>query len=59
MEEGKLKYSSYCYKGVPIKGQDVGLSAKQLQARLDKNLLVSQNQKVKIVEPVGRLRIKR
>lgn len=34
VEEGELKYSSYSYHGVPIKGQDVGFTAKQLQMRL-------------------------
>jgi hypothetical protein len=38
LEEGKIKYSSYSYQGVPIKGQDVGFTAKQLQARLEINL---------------------
>ena len=44
IEEGRLKYSSYSYQGVPIKGQDVGFTAKQLQARLDKNLEVKKEQ---------------
>ncbi|MGX5858595.1 relaxase/mobilization nuclease domain-containing protein [Dyadobacter jiangsuensis] len=35
LEEGKIKYSSYSYKGVPIKGQDVGFTAKQLQNGLN------------------------
>lgn len=38
MEEGTLKYSSYIYKGVPIKGQDVGFTAKQLAFNLEKNI---------------------
>lgn len=37
VDEGKIKYSSYCYQGVPIKGQDVGFTAKQLQVVFDKN----------------------
>ncbi|MEO6282410.1 MAG: relaxase/mobilization nuclease domain-containing protein [Dyadobacter sp.] len=47
VEEGKLKYSSYSYQGVPIKGQDVGFTAKQLQARLDKNLEFKKEQQIK------------
>ena len=47
VEEGKLKYSSYSYQGVPIKGQDVGFTAKQLQARLDKNQQLVQEQEKK------------
>jgi len=35
VEEGKLKYSSYNYQSVPIKGQDVGFTAKSLQSRFD------------------------
>jgi hypothetical protein len=42
-EEGKLKYSSYSYQGVPIKGQDVGFTAKQLQRKIEGNLLVNKN----------------
>jgi len=38
MEEGKLKFSSYSYQGVPIQGRDAGFTAQELQARLDKNL---------------------
>jgi len=34
LQEGRLKYSSYCYKGVPVKGQDVGFTSEQLQRRL-------------------------
>ncbi|GGC14948.1 relaxase/mobilization nuclease domain-containing protein [Dyadobacter sediminis] len=37
IEEGRLKHSSYSYQNVPIKGQDVGFTAKHLQDRLDKN----------------------
>ncbi|SDF96352.1 Relaxase/Mobilisation nuclease domain-containing protein [Dyadobacter soli] len=33
VQNGKLKYSSYRYKGVSIKGQDVGFTAKQLEAK--------------------------
>ena len=44
VEEGKLKYSSYSYQGTPIKGQDVGFTAKQLQARLDKNQEIKKEQ---------------
>lgn len=35
VDKGSLKYSSYRYQGVPIKGQDVGFTAKQLQSRFD------------------------
>jgi hypothetical protein len=38
LDGGKLKYSSYSYQGVPIKGQDVGFTAKQLRAQFDRNL---------------------
>lgn len=38
VEEGKLKYSSYWYRGVPIKGQDVGFTAKHIQGKLESNL---------------------
>lgn len=31
VEDGNVKYSSYCYSGIALKGQDVGFSAKQLQ----------------------------
>jgi hypothetical protein len=58
LETGKLKYSSYCYQGVPIKGQDVGFTAKQLQARLDKNLLKNQVEKFKPQESMGKRRIR-
>ena len=34
VQEGKLKYSSYRYQGVAIKGQDVGFTAKRLQIQL-------------------------
>ena len=44
IEEGKLKYSSYSYQGVPIKGQDVGFTAKQLQSRFDTELEIKNNQ---------------
>ncbi|HEV7347424.1 relaxase/mobilization nuclease domain-containing protein [Telluribacter sp.] len=59
LEGGKLKYSSYCYQGIPIKGQDVGFTAKQLQARLDKNLLISEDHKIKSLERLGRPKLKR
>lgn len=58
LEEGKLKYSSYCYQGVPIKGQDVGFTARQLQASLDKNLLKMEVEKVKPTESVGRRKMR-
>jgi hypothetical protein len=58
LEEGKLKYSSYCYQGVPIKGQDVGFTARQLQARLDKNLLIKEVEKVKPQESMGRRKMR-
>lgn len=58
LEEGKLKYSSYCYQGVPIKGQDVGFTARQLQARLDKNLLKKEAEKVIPQESFGKRRIR-
>ena len=35
VENGNLKYSSYSYGGVPIKGQDVGFTAKQLQSQIN------------------------
>jgi hypothetical protein len=35
MKEGSLKYSSFSYKGVAIKGQDVGFTAKMLQRQID------------------------
>jgi hypothetical protein len=44
LEDSKLKYSSYSYHDVPIKGQDVGFTAKQLQARLEKNQQLSLEQ---------------
>ncbi|GAB3179667.1 relaxase/mobilization nuclease domain-containing protein [Telluribacter humicola] len=59
LEGGKLKYSSYCYQGVPIKGQDVGFTAKQLQTRLDKNLLMVEDSKTKITESVVRPKLGR
>lgn len=37
VEEGKLKYSSYNYRGTFIKGQDVGFSSKLLQKRFLEN----------------------
>jgi len=37
-EDGRLKYSSYHYRGTLIKGQDVGFTAKQLAALLKANL---------------------
>lgn len=40
VEDGKLRYSSYVYQGVPVKGQDVGFTAKQIQILLDENLEV-------------------
>jgi hypothetical protein len=38
VDEGKIKYSSYSFQGVPIKGQDVGFTAKQLQSKFDRNI---------------------
>ncbi|KAA0990410.1 relaxase/mobilization nuclease domain-containing protein [Dyadobacter aurulentus] len=38
--DGELKYSSYIFQGVPLSGQDVGFTAKQLQKQLDRNALV-------------------
>lgn len=35
--DGRFKYSSYSYRGVSLKGQDVGFTSKVLQNRLDKN----------------------
>lgn len=58
LEEGKLKYSGYCYQGVPIKGQDVGFTARQLQARLDKNLIKMEAEKGKPTESVGRRKMR-
>lgn len=58
LEEGKLKYSSYRYQGVPIKGQDVGFTARQLQASLDKNLLEKAAEKVKSQESPGRRKMR-
>lgn len=46
LDEGKIKYSSYSYQGVPIKGQDVGFTAGQLQIRLNKSLEVKRGQKL-------------
>lgn len=40
VEKGALRSSSYRYKGVRIKGQDVGFTAKQLQAKFEKVSLV-------------------
>lgn len=37
VEKGKLQYSSYSYEGVPIKGQDVGFTSRQLRSKLEKN----------------------
>lgn len=37
VEAGRLKYSSYSYKDVPIKGQDVGFTAKRLSLKMGKN----------------------
>ncbi|QRR02624.1 relaxase/mobilization nuclease domain-containing protein [Dyadobacter sandarakinus] len=37
MEDGKLKYTSYHYSGISLKGQDVGFSARQLQNLLEEN----------------------
>lgn len=37
VEAGMLKSSSYSYRGVQIKGQDVGFSAKLLQTKLNDN----------------------
>jgi hypothetical protein len=34
---GKLEYSSYMYQDTTLKGQNVGFTARQVQARLDKN----------------------
>lgn len=48
METGKLKYSSYSYQGVPIKGQDVGFTARQLQSRLDSNSIIKKGKKLQI-----------
>jgi hypothetical protein len=50
VEEGKLKYSSYSYQGIPIKGQDIGFTAKQLQFRLNycKELRIAQSQNSKL-----------
>jgi hypothetical protein len=39
VDEGKIRFSSYSYQGVPIKGQDVGFTAKRLQTELEKNLI--------------------
>ncbi|MCF2489688.1 relaxase/mobilization nuclease domain-containing protein [Dyadobacter sp. CY347] len=39
VEEGRLKYSSYSYRWVPIKGQDVGFTAKRLQHLFDQTEL--------------------
>jgi hypothetical protein len=48
VEEGRLKYSSYSYQGVAIKGQDVGFTAKQLQMRLVKNQMITKSRKQQI-----------
>ena len=48
VEEGRLKYSSYSYQGVPIKGQDVGYTAKQLQIKLFDNQQIGPSHKYKI-----------
>jgi hypothetical protein len=42
LDEGKIMYSSYSYQGVPIKGQDVGFTAKQLQSKFERNIEESQ-----------------
>lgn len=57
-EEGKIKYSSYGYQGVSIKGRDVGFTARQLQANLDKNLLKKEAEKVNPQESIGKRRPK-
>jgi hypothetical protein len=44
VQEGELKYYSYSYQGVPIKGQDVGFTAKQLQMRLSNNQQIRKSQ---------------
>jgi hypothetical protein len=44
LEAGKIKYSSYSYQGVPIKGQDVGFTAKQINQRLEVNVSRSKKQ---------------
>lgn len=48
MEDGMLKYSSYGYKGVSIKGQNVGFTAKKLQAQLSKGKELRESQKMSI-----------
>lgn len=37
--EGKLQYTSYRYRSIQIKGQDVGFTGRQLGSRLASNLL--------------------
>ena len=58
IEEGKLKYSSYSYQDTPIKGQDVGFTAKQLQVKLEKNLELKK-ENVQDVEPKQEFKISR
>ncbi|WP_026629431.1 relaxase/mobilization nuclease domain-containing protein [Dyadobacter alkalitolerans] len=41
MEKGRLKYSSYNYQGMPVKGQDVGFVAKQINQLLETNASIS------------------
>ena len=42
--EGRVKYTSYTYQGMSIKGQDVGFSAKTLETSLIKNQQTRQSQ---------------
>ena len=39
LDEGRIKYSSYKYQGVSIKGQDVGFSAKQVQLKMIEHVI--------------------
>jgi hypothetical protein len=48
MEGGVLKYSRYGYKGVSIKGQNVGFTAKKLQERLSRGKELRASQKMSI-----------
>lgn len=48
VENGALSSSSYRYNGVRIKGQDIGFTAKELQAKLDKSSSIFKEKMLKM-----------
>lgn len=48
VEDGQLRYTSYNYMGMSLKGQDIGFSARHLQNMLEQNLTKQRNRENRI-----------